>query len=398
MKKIPILFLSILISGLLLAPIKPTSAIMEARGTTWWTVEELLDFYQEVEQEKEEECGDNQDCKMEFNFSMYEKGPKYSALDSFMQGQFWITSVNPAEETIKVLFFDEDIMLKQMGIEEKLELEHLYIAWFENWKAQVYNGDYEHFYDDYMEGLHKMYAGISSIDGPNWIPAWQEVELSVAGSHIVENTQGIITFSVFAEHNMFNAQGSTNYLSCLREPDYSYGTECKMYVSGDQGMSFFPPREQIEEQNEETNVEIAAVAPETEPTNPGLNFEIAQEAEPTLEQSEGEMPELLQLEQSEEETLELSQSEQATLVSETKPTILSVPDVVTLKAPETGQGTASDDIDEAPLVLLAFCLLGVLIAMWWFTPTETQKIRKKFAKKSKKPLTKKTKCDKMVSV
>ena len=379
MKRIPILFLSILISSLLLVPIKPTSAMMEARGTTWWTVEELLEFYQEVEQEKEEECGDNQDCKMEFNFSMYEKGPKYSALESFIQGQFWITSVNPAEETIKVLFFDEDMMLKQMGIEEKLELEHLYIAWFENWKTQVYNGDYEHFYDGYMEGLHKMYAGISSIDGPNWIPAWQELELSVAGSHLVENAQGIITFSVFAENNMFNAQGSTNYLGCLREPDYSYGTECKMYVSGDQGMSFFPPREQTEEQNEETNVEIAAVAPENEPIEP----EPEQEAEPTLEQSEGEMLELLQLEQSEEETLELSQSEQATLASETKPTILSVPEVATLKAPETGQGTASDDIDEAPLVLLALCLLGVLIAMWWFTPTETQKIRKKTRKSRK---------------
>lgn len=372
MKKIPILFLSIILSGLLLSPIKPTSAMMKDKGTTWWTVEELLEFYQEVEQEKEQTCGDDQDCKIEFNFSMYEKGPKYSALESFIQGQFWITSVNPAAETIKVLFFDEDMMLRHMGIEEKLELEHLYIAWFENWKAQVYNEDYEHFYDGYMEGLHKMYAGISAIDGPGWIPTSQEVELSVAGSNLADNAQGIITFSVFAEDNMFNAQGSTNYLNCLRESDYTHGTECKMYVSGDKGISFFPPREQTNEQNEETNIEIAHTEPENEPANP----------EPESEVELGPEPDSVKLEEEAQKSL---QSEQAGLIPDTKPMLLSVPNMIIPKAPETGQGTTIETELQTIVLLLALCISGLLLAIWWFIPTESQRIRKNFTKSHKNP-------------
>ena len=84
MKKIPIL-LSILITSLLLSPVKSSFAMMEDRDTTWWTVEEMLAFYEEVEAEKQAECGDNQDCKIEFNFTMYDKGPKSAALETFLQ-------------------------------------------------------------------------------------------------------------------------------------------------------------------------------------------------------------------------------------------------------------------------------------------------------------------------
>ena len=52
MKKIPILFLSILFTGLVFTPTKPTSAAIKDQGTTWWSVEEMLEFYKEFDRGK----------------------------------------------------------------------------------------------------------------------------------------------------------------------------------------------------------------------------------------------------------------------------------------------------------------------------------------------------------
>ena len=372
MKKIPILFLSILISGSLFMPVSPTFAMMEDNNTTWWTVEEMLVFYQAVEAEKDLECGDNQDCKMEFNFTMGEKGLKYSALENFIQNQFWITSVNPANETIKVLFFDEDMMLKHMGIEEELSLEHLYIAWFENWRGQVYNDDYDHFYEGYIEGLHRMYAGLSSIDGPDWIPAWQEVELSVAGSNIINNTQGVITYSIFAENNMFNAQGSINYSKCFSAPDYEEGTECKMYISGDQWISFFPPREQIVEQIEQPNQD---------------------EVEPPLDDGVNDLSEwplvINEPEEDNQEPEEIADNTQSSDEPEgNSESILLVASTNTIKAPETGKYSDDNSSIKEYGWLAILMAVGMGLIIWLFLPTKSQKSRKKYEKNKKRVLTK----------
>ena len=67
MRKVFIPVLLTLISSAALSPVSTTSAAIYDRDTTWWSVEELLDFYPEVEAEKEAECGHDQDCRMEFD-------------------------------------------------------------------------------------------------------------------------------------------------------------------------------------------------------------------------------------------------------------------------------------------------------------------------------------------
>ena len=245
MKKIPILFLLILLFGLILSPVAPTHAAIEEKGTTWWSVAELLEFYQEVEAEKNTECGDNEECKMEFNLNMIEKGPEYSALNNLLEAQIWVTSVNPAAETVKILYFDDEMMAKFMGIEEKIHLEHLYMGWIEDWDGQIYNYNHEQFTGGSMAGNHPMYDGSSYLDGADWIPAWQEYELSVAGSNLTQNTLGRIDYAVYAEDNMFNAQGYFDYSNCISASDYQEGMECKMMVSGDQWVAYFPPRAEL---------------------------------------------------------------------------------------------------------------------------------------------------------
>ena len=348
---------------------EPTShmTVIEDKGTTWWSVQELLKFYPEVEAEKDAECGDNQDCRMEFGWSMIERGPKYSALNNLLEGQFWVTSVNPSAETVKVLFFDDDMMLKRMGIEEKLEIEHLYLGWFDEWTGQIYNYNHDGFTNGSVTGSHPLYD--STVEDINAIVPWEEVELSVAGGNLIENTTGKLDYALYAKYNMFNAQGHFDYSSCLRAPDYQDGMECQMMVSGDQWVSYFPPRESIIEQTATTNElddnETGNNEPETPPSEPDVA-------------STSTGPEALSTEQ-DKTNVELgdttarpenSSSEITTtpisirvVMSEAEP---SVP-----KAPETGQGqTESSDSEPnlSPRViwLIVGILGGIFVLSVWF--------------------------------
>lgn len=388
MKKIPILS-TIIILSLALIPLQSASAITAENGTTWWTVEELLDFYPEVEAEKEAKCGENEECKMEFTYSLYEKGPKYSALENLTQGQLWITSVNPAEETIKVFYFDQEMMLHSMGIDRSIHLEHLYIGWIEEWNGQIYNYNHERFTNGSMTGNHPMYEGSSSIEGSDWIPAWEEYEISVAGSNLIENTHGKIDYAVYAENNMFNAQGYFDISSCLNSPDYQVGMECKMYVSGDQWVSYFPPREQIIEQDEQNNSE-----PEIEPSI----TEVPDEPEILPQDEPQETP--IESVDSLDEREELSRTELMADIEVLQSLELDSNQKGTnLKSPETGQNTLIHEYStEMPWWITLLNLFGVLLVAWWFMPTKQARIKKRTQKSQKKVLTKKPDCDKMVSV
>lgn len=255
MKKIPIL-LSILTASLgnIAFLAHSSSAMYQENDTTWWTVEELLEFSHQIDAEREELCHGNQDCEMEYNYTMYEKGDKYRALDNLLQTQFWITSVNPENETIKVLFFDEDMMLRHMGIKEYLEIEHLYLGWFENGhESNIFNYNHDSFTNGSMPDSHPLYD--STIEDLSLITPWKEVELSVAGGNLIDNSMGKIAYAIFAKNNLFNAQGVYDYSSCLKANDYTKGSECKLMMSGDEWATFLPPRETIIEPEPESTTE-----------------------------------------------------------------------------------------------------------------------------------------------
>ena len=368
--------------------IENRASVIEDRGTTWWSVEELLKFNQEVEAEKDVECGDNLNCRMEFGFTMIERGPKYSALANLLEGQIWITSINPTTETIKVLFFDDDMMLRHMGIEEKINLESLFMAWSENPDLQLYNYDESHLSNP-AEGHHVIYYETSETSGPNWLPAWEEVELSATGSQLINNKMGRINYSAFAD--IFNAQGYFDYSSCFEASDYQEGVECQMMVSGDQWVAYFPPREQIEpeepvvepeEPEEPLDEPEPIVEPTTEPTvepddNERLEPQIIFEPDDPVINEE---PELLPEEP-------LKQNDTSDLSPEHNINLIITTTDNTLKAPETGKNTIKDSEEktiEMPWWLIVLNVLGFAFIVWWFLPSRNTKpvvnSRKKSAK------------------
>lgn len=409
MKRKSLLILSALVTGLGLVPSSPTSAAIQDRGTTWWSVEEMLDFYQEVEQEKLDGCGDDLGCQVEFGYNMVEKGPKYSALNNFLEAQIWITAVNPAEETVKVFYFDDDMMLRQMGIEEKIHLQHLYMGWFDEWNGQIYNYNHERFMSGNVAGLHTMYDGSSRVDGPDWLPAWEEVELSVAGSSLIDNYSGIIDYAVFAEHNMFNAQGTFNYSDCLRAPDYEEGKECKLMFSGDQWATYLPPREQIVEDVDDSGQE----------EDPDLGFTENLGSDSDLDSSELEpdsdeipTPEATEIEPGLTKTTndDFTAPDTASPINagtleasaEVLPTTSVFADNVSgdnlrtqelsatnqlPKAPNTGKSlsVAGRGANLMPWWLIMMEVLGGILMLWWFIPVRTMKKKDRLKNRRKSP-------------
>lgn len=365
MRKLSILILTTLIIGLIFSPVEITSAAIYDRDTTWWSVEELLEFYPEVEAEKDAECGTSQECRMEFGFNMIERGEKYSALSNLLESQFWITSINPETGTIKVLFFDDDMMLRRMGIEEKLELENLYIGWTEDWLGHGYYYNFVDSFDEIMPGVHQLYN--SEVEDITSIIPWQENEFPMLDSDISGNTTGVLYFTIYAKNNMFNAQGGTSYASCLNSPDYQAGMECKLYISSDQWASYFPPRDPIviEEMPIVEVVETDSTEPDNpEPDNTGPDPIANQdniEPEPTIEPSTTIDESIPEIAETGNDNTDSTNNADVT-DNNTEPT-------AEIHAPETGtmpvEGT---NATEFPWWLGVIAALNILTLIWLFLP------------------------------
>lgn len=253
MKKIPILFLSILtiniITGLI-SPPKTSALYKDDSGATWWTVEELLEFSKVKEAEEEAICGDNSDCIQELFFSHFEdEDGRYRALATLEESQFWVTSINPGQETMEVLYFDEEPFLKMMGIKDPHPLDYVFIAWFNKINGAI--GNYNHelpIESQFPDDLHLLYANDSASFSKTGFPSNQPFILPINKTNLEENISGRLDIATFGEY--YNSKGTVNYSSCLREPDYSEGLECKLMFSAERGFKYFPPRNTIISNNE----------------------------------------------------------------------------------------------------------------------------------------------------
>ena len=423
MKKIPIILTLTLLLGVTGLAV-PANATIKHRDHIWWSVQELLDFYPEVEAEKEAECGDNEECRMEFTFSMFERGPKYAALEMLTQGQIWVTSVNPATDTLKVLFFDEDMMMKHMGITEHLTLEYLMFDWFDEWNTV---GRYAYGTE---AGMHLFYEK-SGDELSNIIP-WIESELSVPGSELASNPSGLIGYSAFAGE--FNTQGTFDFQACIRADDYEFGEECKMYISDVEGISFFPPREEYIEENEQiandessthdnngpiTNDEPSTIGDDEitneAPTTPdddqiidngttasdgaelvndindnGQKIEEDLQLQATDIEAESVTIILINAEPTDTNTDTDADTDKGGVIEDITPVVnlettgaktesLPQPTKTLPNAPNTGQLT-HEKAGNQTVILVVVSILSIILTIWWFTPSKSEKSRKKYKK------------------
>lgn len=238
---------------------------LSSDGTSWWSVQELLNYEDEFEAELTRQCGDDASCKSNIRFTERwgDEFTEYAALMHFKGFRFLITDINPWNETIKAIYFDVDT---NMGFSDEPDpLQSLYVAWFDEWTGQIYNYDYKTFTNGSHPEIHTMYDNSLATSGEGWFIPNEEFTISIAGTNLLANTTGKLGYVV--KSRWFNASGATAYSNCVESPNYQEGAECKMYISEYGELKFFTPADLQEKVTAPDPVKPEPVAePETDPS------------------------------------------------------------------------------------------------------------------------------------
>ena len=387
MKKIPLIILSLTI-GLASIGTRASNAsaiYVDTKDNVWYTVPELLKYKEQYDREAEETCGNDSYCLEELYFSKMDSGGiKFQALEQLTQQQIIMTAINPGEETVKVLFFDEDMMMKHMGISEPLTLGEFYMGWFDHGSDRIFNyGIYsDDLFAETLPGAHMIYAQKDNLGDK--IPANQEFEISVAGSNLTANASGVISYAAFADP-YFNAMGYFGYTSCLMEPDYTEGVECRLMFSAEEGYRYFPPRETTFKDKLADSIEIPQAKDDEKEENDSVETE-----ETNDETNPEEGSDELEAEKQDNILGQTEDTAELALINEelnNPPKIEIQQSIITqnIKSPNTGTLTApcAQKTIEFPWWLAILIVLGNTVLLWLFWPKSPKNPKKVLDKKSR---------------
>lgn len=351
-----------------------SSAIYKEGNKTWWTVEEMLDFRKTADSEIDERCGKDYECREELYFErLGDYNNQYVALERLEEPQFNITSINPEQETMKVVYFDQNPMMKRMGEEEHDPLAHIFIAWFDEIANPGEMGNY--YYETPLEETftnipHVIYQKNAEEYPGGVFPVNQEFSLPITGSGIKNDPLGRLGVAVFAEQ--YNSLGFVDYKSCLVAPDYTSGTECRLMVSSSGELKYMPPRETILMSSDVSTVEEPSQS--TCPTSPAdANSECFDDPDPSEEEGAGDEAGY----GSADETYVSTKDQADFKTSDT---------TIVPKAPNTGViGKIVDLASELPWWIIGVALLNLATIVWLFLPVQPKlpKISKKSIDKVK---------------
>ena len=356
----------------------PVHATMERDGATWWSVEELIEVYEEAKAERRAICGEPpSSCFAEQYFRMVEEVPKYKALERILSWQLSVTSINPAEGLIKVFYYHNTHSSLIKGIEDDKVIEYYFMGW-NDYGNQIIRWDSDIPVSDGIPGNHIVYQGNSLTEGENWIPNLKETTLHVDSATLMENTSGALSVEVLGG---FVASGTINYSKCLNSSEYKEGMECKLYVSNSGVKKYFPVSNLTNTRSitKETSPE-ETTNPDEDEINPETGTENRSEV---LENSDPETESQSELSGS----LEIKAKNQPKSPIDPEPKIISQVNIIP-KAPETGENSSPAKYSQELVAWFVMLMIfGVLLVIWWFVPTRAEKSRKKY-KKCKKSIDK----------
>ncbi|MBO7718235.1 hypothetical protein J6S37_01930 [Candidatus Saccharibacteria bacterium] len=380
MKKLSTFLLLTLIFGLTISP-GVNAIYTDDDGATWYTVEELLDYQQEIDTELSEVCADDIGCRQDAYFSKMETKLELLALEQLAGQQFILTAINPEQEYIKTLFFGEDMMLKRMGISEELDINQVYIGWLEDDVERIYRDGMDP--DQYSNGeipdAHTIYAWKDGTEAEQLIQPDMEAELPAA--NLGTNTTGQLIYNIDSGPGKFAAYGRFFYSECMTASNYLPGSECKLMTSAEKGQRYTPLLETVpnsgafggsDDNNDDDGGLFTTVAfgstnpsddpdPEEEITENGpeertTEIAVASTNEGNISASEGT-------------TRDEKIAEQAKASLTVSP-----------KAPNTGTNTeaCNQKTIEFPWWLAAMIAVGDVVVMWLFWPNNRKNRQKKY--------------------
>ena len=339
-----------------------------------WTVPQLMTIQKEVAAETAELCSGYTFCEDELYFSHLETGGKYAALDGFSNTILLITAINPSTSTIRVVFHDEDPMMRWLSEENHYDtLDELYISKFSNRPSideahDIMRGGYS------SDTHHPLFAGTAATNGTGWFTPNIEVELPITNAASLLETPYIIHFAMEADFT--NVIGAHDYSDCLASPAYEEGMECRVVFDENGWFYFLPfwPGAELPATmtaTEDLILEDTATGDTPAEDSTPLNNTIIEGGLGVVEPEEGT-------------TLAAGLNPEAASIEPT-PTSDTLP-----TAPDTGSPTYGFHAKKTdlPLWIAGLIIANFALLIWWFTPIH--KKSPKNPKKSKKGIDKKT--------
>ena len=208
----------------------------EGNNKKFWTIPELIELREEDIMERDSLCDEDLECEKNRHFELLARGGKYSVLNSFNNMLLLVTSINPSNSTIKVLFHDENPMMRRMGETEPAILDEIFIAWFSS-QPVIFNNYYAK-HSHYDMEMYFLFSGNASTNGYGWFTPNQEVELQIDHAEALLNSPHYIFFTMEGENT--SVSGMHDYGSCIESPFFEEGMECRMVFDGTGNFSFLP--------------------------------------------------------------------------------------------------------------------------------------------------------------
>lgn len=250
-----VLTLIILFSAL---PIGQARA-MEDHNENYWTLDEIMALREEAKQEIIEYCEFNEefDCPERYHAeAFYERGTNYQAVDYVNVFRFLITAVNPAQNTVRVLFIDDDMEnYYNTGELVNDNINELIMVWFDlGWLG--YDFYHEYHADALPSQTHLLFARDNLATS---FPSKEEITYELEGD-VSKNYRNMIYY-YFVTDGGNRYMDPIDYNSCINHPDYHEGMECRLYFDKNNwGNLIYLP---VEIGTEDTTVE-SEIIPESE--------------------------------------------------------------------------------------------------------------------------------------
>ncbi len=355
-------FLTILASsfGLQVAP------VFARESSEIWTIPQLIAMQEDVAAETAELCAGDTFCEDELYFSHLETGGKYAALDGFSNMLILVTAINPANSTIRVVFHDEDPMMRWLPEEDRrATLDELYVSKFSNHPTLDEAHDIMRSGDS-TDTHHPLFSGTTATNGAGWLTPNIEVELPITNAASLYDEPYLLHFAMEADTS--NAIGVHDYSDCMTSPIYEEGMECRMVFDENGWFYFLPFWPGAEAPAMVTSVEEIPT-PAADNPEPASDITITEDS-PTESTPTEDGYGAASLEETTEKPVEVSSDvDPNTSVS----TSITAPDTGDLTYP--GFHAKKTDL---PWWIAGLIIANLALLIWWFLPT-----RKKSPKNSK---------------
>ncbi len=222
-KKIPLLLSTLTI-------ISPILRCLSASATTLppeneresWSVIELLSVADEVNERIKGGCDGDSSCMLS-NYETIRSGDdKQATYLKLRERRFIVSSINPSDESFRVIYFDDSLKNKINGIDESEQINHAIFLWFNKWQMQVNIYFREELFNDDLEGKHILYYADERQSHNQIIFSNLITEFRLNEGEISGILNGRLDYSVGAGPH-FDRSETANFSSC----QYELGDECR---------------------------------------------------------------------------------------------------------------------------------------------------------------------------